>query len=163
MLGHVKRVYTCAYRSDAEFYFERLAMNLGIIWSLVIGSLETVIELRILSFCIRIFWKSCAFKCGAVYCSQTRTWFLARKATDAHAQFVLSIDLILKLSAQCTPSPHAARYVWCFQSLCSSWAVCHCYQKQSGLPPNNQHCPASRRTPPHPPPSREHLVVCGPY
>jgi len=55
MLGHVKRVYTCAYRSDAEFYFERLAMNLGIIWSLVIGSLETVIELRILSFCIRIF------------------------------------------------------------------------------------------------------------
>jgi len=118
MLGHVKGVYTCAYRSDNQLYFVGLATYLVIIWSPVIGSMQAVIELRILSSRIRIFWKSCISKCGAVYCPQTRTWFLAMKAIDAHAQYVLDIDElllpILKVSTQCTPSPHAARNVWCF-------------------------------------------------
>jgi len=29
MLGHVKRVYTCAYTSDIEFHFEGLANVFG--------------------------------------------------------------------------------------------------------------------------------------
>ena len=56
VLGHVKRAYTCAYRSDNELYFVGLATYLGIIWSPVIGSLEIFIESRILSSHMCIFF-----------------------------------------------------------------------------------------------------------
>jgi hypothetical protein len=87
--------------------------------------------------------------------STDKEMLLARKTTDAHAQYFAVTDgsllLILKAFAQYPRSIHATRNAWRFQSMFSSrtWRLSN--QSASPIPPYTQHPPAPRQIRPFSP------------
>jgi len=80
---------------------------------------------------------------------------LARKTTDAHAQYFAVTDgsllPILKAFAQCPRSLYATRNAWRFQSMCRSRTFCRSNQSASPIPPYTQQPPAPRQIRPFSP------------